>query len=240
MTEKKELQKRDRYEMLDQKKMINILDALYDKALKGIPGVSESVDELVDDYFTRYDSPETAAKKMIRFQLAKCGTSGFLTGLGGLITLPAAIPANISSVMYVQLRMVAAIAKMGGYDIHSDQVQTVIYACLTGSAMSDVLKGAGIKIGEKMAIEGIKKIPGSVLLKINQKVGFKLLTKFGEKGVINLVKAVPVAGGVVGGTVDVATTKIIASNAYRVFLKGEPPEEGFDIIEIDDEDVEIE
>ena len=52
----------------------------------------------------------------------KCGTSGLVTGLGGLITLPVAIPANISSVMYVQMRTIACIAKMGGYDVTSDQV----------------------------------------------------------------------------------------------------------------------
>ena len=37
-------------------------------------------------------SIEEAAKALIRGQLAKCSTSGFLTGLGGLITLPVAIP----------------------------------------------------------------------------------------------------------------------------------------------------
>ena len=41
-------------------------------------------------------SIEEAAKALIRGQLAKCSTSGFLAGLGGLITLPVAIPANIS------------------------------------------------------------------------------------------------------------------------------------------------
>lgn len=32
----------------------------------------------------------------------------------------------------------------------------------------------------------VKKIPGTVLTKINQKVGFRFLTKFGEKGIINI------------------------------------------------------
>ena len=82
-------------------------------------------------------------------QVLKCGTSGFLTGLGGLITLPVAIPANIGSVLYVQLRMVAGIAKLGGYDIKSDQVQTMVYLALTGSALKDVVKQVGIKFGEK-------------------------------------------------------------------------------------------
>ena len=126
--------------------------------------------------------------------MLKCGTSGFVTGVGGLITLPVAIPANIGSVLYVQMRMVAAIAKIGGYDVRSDQVQTLVYMCLTGTAITDVAKQAGIKIGEKMLVAAVKKIPGNVLIKINQRIGFRLLTKFGEKGVINLGKMVPLAG----------------------------------------------
>jgi hypothetical protein len=42
-----------------------------------------------------------------------------------------------------------------------------------------------------------------VITKINQKVGFRLLTKFGSKGVINLGKMVPLTGGIIGGTESV-------------------------------------
>lgn len=198
----------------------NILDSCYDQAINGIPKVSKTIEELADDYAKKHDTKEEAAKALIHGQLAKCSTSGFLTGLSGLITLPVAIPANISSVIYVQLRMIAAIAKLGGYDPRDDQVQTLAYVCLTGQAASAVLKDAGIAIGGKMAVAGIKKIPGEILVAINQKVGFRLLTKFGETGVINLGKAVPVVGGIVGGGFDFATTKIIANNAYKLFILG--------------------
>ena len=204
--------------------IVPMLNTLYDKALSGIPKVSSSVDELADDYLQKEGTPAKAAKSLINYQIAKCGTSGFLTGLGGLITLPFTVPANISSVIYVQLRMIAAIAKIGGFDIHSDQVQTLIYACLTGSAMADVLKQTGIKAGEKIAINAVKKIPGAALVKVNQKVGFRLVTKFGETGVVKIGKMVPGIGGVIGATVDVASTKLIAENAYRLFITKKLPE----------------
>lgn len=199
-----------------------ILDTIYSKALDGIPQVSQSVDDLVNDYLKKYTSTENAARALVKNQVLKCGTSGFITGLGGLITLPVAIPANISSVLYVQMRMIAALAKMGGYDIRSDQVQTMIYICLTGQAVTDVLKDVGIKIGEKTLEAAIKKIPGSVLTKINQRIGFRLITKFGEKGAINLGKLVPVVGGVIGGSVDAASTIGISKSAYNVFIKTKP------------------
>lgn len=206
---------------VDEESAGKVLDTIYESALNGIPKVSRSVDEMVNDYMSKAETPEEAAKALAKWQIAKCGTSGFVTGLGGLITLPVAIPANIGSVMYVQMRMIACIAKMGGYDLKSDQVQTMVYMCLTGTTVADVMKQAGIKTGMKTLEATIKKIPGTVLAKINQKMGFRFITKFGEKGVINLGKMVPVAGGIIGGSVDMISTATIAKNAISMFIKGQ-------------------
>lgn len=211
-------------EKWDEEQILRILGALYEKALDGIPKVSKSVEELAEDYLKKHDTVEEAAKDLINHQIAKCGTSGFLTGLGGVLTLPVAIPANVSQVLYVQMRMVAALAYMGGFAVDSDQVQTLVYACLTGTAISDVVKQTGIKVGEKITTATIQKIPGKVLTAMNQKVGFRLVTKFGSKGVINLAKIVPVAGGVIGGAFDIGSTRIISANAYRLFIVKRLPE----------------
>lgn len=205
-------------ELLNATQMQEVLDALYKKALDGIPLVSKSIDELANDYLRKHHDASSAAKSLINYQVLKCGTSGFLAGLGGLITLPVAIPANVSSVLYVQMRMIAAIAQMGGFNTHTDQVQSLVYACLTGTAATDILKQSGIRVGERVAVNAIKGIPGKTLTNINQKVGMRLVTKFGEKGVINLGKAVPVVGGVIGGGVDVVSTRVIGDNAYRLFI----------------------
>ena len=208
---------------ITEEQMLEILNSLYIKSVKGIPKVSLPVDDLVEDYIKKNPNVEEAAKSLINNSTIKCGTSGFLTGFGGFATMIATLPANITSVMYVQLRMCCAIAKMAGYDIHSDQVQTLIYACLTGSAMSDILKQAGIKFGQKFGVAMVKKIPGKTITAINQKVGFRFVTKFGEKGIVNLGKVVPVLGAFIGGGIDVASTRIIGYNAYKIFMQGELP-----------------
>ena len=208
---------------ITEEQMLEILNSLYIKSVNGIPKVSLPIDDLVNDYIKKNPSVEEAAKSLINNSTVKCGTSGFLTGFGGFATMIATLPANITSVMYVQLRMCCAIAKMAGYDIHSDQVQTLIYACLTGSAMSDILKQAGIKFGQKFGVAMVKKIPGKTITAINQKVGFRFVTKFGEKGIVNLGKVVPVLGAFIGGGIDVASTRIIGYNAYKIFMKGELP-----------------
>lgn len=206
-----------------EEQMAEILNTLYIKSVNGIPKVSLPVDDLVADYIKKNPSVEEAAKSLINNSTVKCGTSGFLTGFGGFATMIATLPANVTSVMYVQLRMCCAIARMAGYDIHSDQVQTLIYACLTGSEMSDILKQAGIKFGQKFGTAMVKKIPGKTITAINQKVGFRFVTKFGETGIVNLGKVVPVLGAFIGGGVDVASTRIIGYNAYKIFMKGELP-----------------
>lgn len=208
---------------ITEKEMLEILNTLYVKSINGIPKVSLPIDDLVEDYISKNPSVESAAKSLINNSIVKCGTSGFITGFGGFATMIATLPANITSVLYVQLRMCCAIAKMAGYDIYSDQVQTLIYACLTGSAINDILKQAGIKFVNKFGVAMVKKIPGKTLTVINRKVGFKFVTKFGEKGILNLGKAVPVLGAVVGGGMDVASTRIIGYNAYKIFVKEELP-----------------
>ncbi|MCL9638317.1 hypothetical protein L2095_26750 [Bacillus zanthoxyli] len=113
---------------------------------------------------------------------------------------------------------------MKGYDIKDDQLKTLAYIALTGKAASDILKEFGIRTSTNFLKVAIRKVPGEVIKKTNQRVGFKLITKFGSKGVINLVKLVPVAGGVIGATVDVIGTNTIGKVAKdKLFINPPPP-----------------
>ncbi|KIR03977.1 hypothetical protein P261_02792 [Lachnospiraceae bacterium TWA4] len=224
---------------ITQDDVMQLLDSCYEKCLDGVPMVSSKVDELANDYLSKYGTKEEACKAMLKNQITKCTTSGALSGLGGAITLPVAIPANIGSVVYVQMRMVACTAYMAGYEINSDQVQTLVYACLAGVSINGVIKQAGIQFGMKLANGLIKKIPGKVLTKINQKVGFRFITKFGTKGIVNLGKMIPGVGAIVGGGLDFVETKVIADRAYEWFMVGDfssgddKEDDGVEIVEED-------
>ena len=200
-----------------EREMMKLLDVCYDKALQGVLPGEKSIEELAEDYLYKSSSKKKAIDDLIGYQTLLCGTNGFITGLGGLLVLPVAISANVAGVIYVQLRMIAAIAHINGYDIYSDQVRTIAYTCLTGSSAANVLKNTGIKIGEKVVINAIKKIPVEVLVKINQQVGFRLVTKFGQKGLVNFGKMIPLVGGVAGGVFDTGMTLTIGNIAKKVF-----------------------
>lgn len=223
--------------VMTEEDIMKLLDSCYEKCLNGIPKVSPSVEALANDYLKKHRTTEEACRAMLKNQIAKCATSGVVTGFGGFITMPVAIPANVGSVIYVQMRMIACVAYMADYELDSDQTQTFIYACLAGVAVNGLLKQAGIKIGVKFTNGLIKKIPGKVLTKINQKVGFRFITKFGTKGIVNLGKLLPGVGAIVGGGLDLVETKIIAERAYKWSFKGDfsvKDQNGEDMIEIDD------
>lgn len=215
------MKEQEKKKLLTQEDIMKLLDSCYGKCLHGVPKVSSSVESMANDYLTKYPTKEEACKAMLRNQIAKCTTSGFVTGFGGIITMPVTLPANVGSVLYVQMRMIACVAYMNGYELNSDQTQTFVYACLAGVAVNELIKQAGIKFGIKFANGLIKKIPGKVLTKINQKVGFRFITKFGTKGIVNLGKMLPGVGAVVGGSLDLVETKIIANRAYKWFLEGD-------------------
>jgi len=197
-------------------KVQQLLDWTYDKVLIGIPG-TRNIYDYVADY--KGKDTESAIKSLVKIQSLKTSLAGFVTGLGGLITLPVAVPADVASSMYVNMRMVAAIALLRGYDLKSDQVRTMVFVTMAGETLKDVLKSVGVKVGEKMAKNAIEKyITRDVIKIINSAVFKRFITKSGSKGIINLTKWIPVIGGIVSGAFDFAETRSIAKIAKKTFV----------------------
>ncbi|MFO3906001.1 EcsC family protein [Enterobacter hormaechei] len=206
-------------EKISEGKIMQALDWAYEKALDGsIPG-TDSAYEMADNYLKGEEDLVAKVNSLIRWQNTKSVTTGFVSGLGGVITLPVAVPASIATVMYVQIRMITAIAVMGGYDVKDDRVKALVYTCLAGNAAKDILKGTGIVIGSKMSAQLIKSISKETIFAINKMVGFRLLTKFGQKGAINLGKMIPLVGGVIGGTFDGLSTNVVGNVARKTFIE---------------------
>lgn len=203
---------------LTHSKVMQVLEWAYEKATSDLPGL-DSAQELDASYLQEEGSLKEQINSLIRWQNAKSATSGFVTNLGGLITLPVAIPANFASVMFIQIRMIAAIAKMCGYDLRDDRVKTLVYVSLCGTAVKDLMKDVGVQLGTKLTASMIQKyVTAEMLKEINKAVGFRLLTKAGQTGVINLGKAVPFVGGVIAGAFDGFTTNVIGNTARDMFL----------------------
>jgi len=203
--------------------MVKALDWAYNNSINGFQ-TFVSAQNLGQSYLknNNYNKLD-AINSLIRWQNSKAATSGFLSNMGGLITLPLAVPANIASVIYIQLRMVTAIACINKFDPKQDEVRTLCYTCLTGSSISEIFKKAGVQITQKLTISTIQKyITREMLKTINQAVGFRLITKAGSTGIINLTKIVPFVGGIVGGSFDAFTTNTIGNFARDMFYNQDP------------------
>lgn len=201
-----------------QKKGMEIVSYVTNASINGIAMLS-SANELANEYKSdnSYSNNSERIDSLIRWEATKNFTSGFVTGLGGFITLPVTIPGSMAASWILQARMSAAIAIICGHNVQEDRVKTLVMAAILGDSMANVFKEAGIQVAGKITKQLISQIPGKVFIEINKKVGFRLITKAGEKGVINCMKAIPLVGGPIGGGVDVASCYTVGKCAKKIF-----------------------
>jgi hypothetical protein len=182
-------------------------------------GPLESAEELAATYLedSRYRNHDDRIKSLIRWETSKNFGSGFVTGLGGLITMPVTVPAALGASWMIQARLVGAIAVINGYDVNDDRVRTMIAVSLVGDAGKEAVKRAGIDLSQRAGRAALAKLPGRALIEINKAVGFRLVTKAGSTGVVNITRGIPLLGGIVGGGVDAAMCRAVATAAERNF-----------------------
>ncbi|MEU5508724.1 hypothetical protein [Streptomyces fungicidicus] len=83
------------------------------------------------------------------------------------------------------------------------------------------LASFGVKIGQKLGEQMIKKIPITVIRAINKKAGTHLVSKYGTKrAAITLAKGIPILGGIVGGAVDAGATAVIGQATDKALRDG--------------------
>ena len=201
--------------------VVKAIDKIYGVVVDGsIPGV-DSASDMAKTYLAKYKTPIKAANALVRWQNTKAAVDGAITGFGGFATMIATLPINVSSILFIQIRMIAAIAYIGGIrDLRNDQLQTAVKCCLLGESVQSFLKKAGIKTTEKVFVKKIMpKITGKMITKINRAIGFRLLTKGGSTGIVNIGKMVPVLGCVVGSIFDGVSTNIVGNAAIKTFVE---------------------
>ena len=193
--------------------MTDILNNIYDSAING------RAVELANEYIDRYGRTEEAIDKLVSCQRRKSTATGFMTGLGGLVSLPVALPADLYSSLVLQVNMIVAIAVIRGYDVHADEVKTLVFLCIIGNSIGDILKQAGIKaVTDYTAKTILPKLTVLVSERIAAKVAGKLMVKASAKGVSNAAKMIPFLGGLIGGAynyVEVSTYANIARERFN-------------------------
>lgn len=190
------------------------VDRLLDVGIDG-GGRFDSAQAVADAARREHPDLERAMDAIVRQHVRLAAANGFVTGLGGFVTLPVALPANVLGFYALATRMVAALAVVRGYDVRQPSVRSAVMLTLVGADADDVLRKAGLPAGGRLAGLAIERLPGPAAMMINKGVGFRLLSSAGRSALSRLGRGVPLAGGLVGAGLDAYLLRRIADHARR-------------------------
>lgn len=191
---------------------------LVDTGLDG-RGPLSSARELADEALAKNGGDrDKAIGALARSTTIKGGIGGFVTGLGGYVTMPVSLPINVAEFYIQAVRMVGGIAALRGHDLDEPRVRTAVLLTLVGSNSDEVLKKAGMTTASgRLTTYALRGLPPSALMMVNKAVGFRLMRGVSEKFLTHLGRGIPIAGGLVGGGIDAFMMKQIADQAIKEF-----------------------
>ncbi len=192
---------------------------LLDVGIDGTVGF-ESAGQVALGALKDHGSAEAAVAAVIRAHRRLIAVGGFVTGVGGFVTLPAALPANVVEFYLLTTRMVAAIAEIRGHDLRDPTLRTAILLTLVDSDPEALMRQVGISrlpTGGHLAGLGAGRLPAPARMMLNKAIGFRLISQFGQRALTGFGRGLPVAGGVIGAGFDVYLFSHIAASARREF-----------------------
>ena len=185
---------------------------------QGAGGVLRQVLEIAIDGYGRMPSAKAVAARhlerlggsvdeaitsIIDHHIRLASAQGFVTNIGGVAALPLAIPANITGVAIVQVRMVAAIAHLRGYDLNDNRVRTALVMCLMGGEQVAKHIAEGTLPTSPMAVATAPIFDPDLDRQVADDVVTDLAARIGGKNLaLAIVKRLPLAGGGVSAIMD--------------------------------------
>lgn len=194
-----------------------LVNRLVDLGIDGA-GPLDSAREVADRALAKHGDVESAVEAVVATARKQAAAGGFATGLGGFITLPVALPANVAGFYVIATRMVAATAALRGFDVTDPKVRTAVLLVLTGADASSVLTKVGLGGGGGVVNRLLStKMPKATLMVVQKAVGFRLVSRIGTGIIGRLGRAVPLAGALIGAGSDVWLLRRIATTAREEF-----------------------
>ncbi|MEM0961801.1 MAG: EcsC family protein [Bacteroidota bacterium] len=196
-----------------------ILDRLYPTVLDGVPGLGTPQERASE---ARLDGGTLGeqADRVVRRHLALSASAGFVSGLGGWLTLPIVLPTNMAAVASIQLHMVASVAALAGHDPASTATRSRVLKCLVGSSPADPGRDAEQetldRVGLKLAERGLNLVV-TTAVGAAKWAGTAVAKRQVQK---RLLRGIPLVGGVIGAASDGYVTAKVAEAARDEFFGG--------------------
>jgi hypothetical protein len=189
-----------------------------DRAIDGFPGFP-GAREVARKHLERRRDVDRAIRDIIDQHVRLAGVQGFVTNLGGIVTLPVAIPANIAGIAVLHLRMAAAIAHLRGYDVSDPRVRAAALMTLLGKDGAGSFRpGKGGPSNPHDVAVGRGDVEQVSLEQLAARVGQELTARIGGKhATLMFAKRVPILGGAVSAGVDAVSTWSVGRYANSQF-----------------------
>jgi len=159
---------------------------------------------------------EAAINELIDAHVRMAGLQGFVTNVGGLVTLALTIPANITGLTLLQCHLVAGIAHLRGYDLGDARVRNAVLACLLGEETVRELLSHKRLPSSPMALATSPVHDPELDRRIASEVTTEMVAKIGgRRAAIVVGRKLPVVGGGVGAVTDGYSTWQIGRYARR-------------------------
>lgn len=188
----------------------------FDRAVDGfgpLPGAAASASQRLQRHG---GDLRLAVKDVIDSHVSLAGAQGFLTNIGGLVTLPVAVPANVSGLAMLQSHMVAGIAHLHGYALTDPRVRNAVLACMLGTNTVAALVARGALPSSPMAIATAPVHDPDLERRISSEVAGELLARVaGKRTVAAVGRRIPLVGGGVGMVSDGYGTWMVGRYATR-------------------------
>ncbi len=189
------------------------------KAISGV-GPLPSAALAADKQLAQNDGDlERASHDVIENHVRYAGLQGFATNVGGLVTMPVTVPANITGLALIQCRMVAGMVHLRGYDLEDPRTRAAILTCLLGEEKILKLVKARSLPGTPMELASAAVYDSSLDTELANEVASELIARAAGKRLATTVgRRVPVVGGLVGAGTDAFVTWKIGRYVEREFL----------------------
>lgn len=159
---------------------------------------------------------EDAIGDLIDTHVRMAGVQGFVTNIGGLVTLALSIPANVTGLTLLQCHLVAGIAHLRGYDLADPRVRNAVLACLLGEETVRELLTHQRLPSSPMAMATSPVHDPELDRRIASEVTTEMVAKIGGRRAALVVgRRLPVIGGGVGAVTDGLSTWQIGRYARR-------------------------
>lgn len=183
---------------------------MYALAVEG-SAVTDSAAVLADSYLQHETTRMDAAESLVLYESLKACGFGFSCGLAGGVLLPLTVTADVCSSLFIQMRLCAAVAIIGGHDTADPRVRLLCWGALAGDACSDAISGIITRLLTRAL--NLPQAETALLTVVRDALLLKSSHVLLRESLL-----LPLLGGVINGGAAWLVTRLTGQIAIRVFI----------------------